>query len=268
VRDATDASGRRTTVGDRGGDESVPCLALDGVTKRFGSLAALDRVSLSVRDGEQRAVIGPNGAGKTTLFDVLAGDLSPSEGRVFFQGRDVTALPSYRRARMGICRTFQTSTLFESLTVLENVVMATQADAPRRYSPLRSRWAEDLVEGSVRLLQRVGLEERLLVPVGSLSHGEQRQVEILLAASGNPTLLMLDEPAAGLASADLPLVTDTLRELCSGVTMILIEHDMSIAFGLAESVTVLHHGSVVADGTVEEVRSDPRVQEVYLGGAP
>jgi branched-chain amino acid transport system ATP-binding protein len=264
ARDATDASKTTATTGDGRGEA---CLALDGVTKRFGSLAALDRVSLSVREGEQRAVIGPNGAGKTTLFDVLAGDLSPSEGRVFFQGRDVTSLPSYRRARMGICRTFQTSTLFGSLTVLENVVMATQADAPRRYSPLRSRWATEVVDEAVRLLQRVGLEERLLVPVGSLSHGEQRQVEILLAASGHPRLLMLDEPAAGLASADLPLVTDTLKELCSGVTMVLIEHDMSIAFGLAESVTVLHHGSVVADGTVDSVRSDPRVQEVYLGGA-
>jgi branched-chain amino acid transport system ATP-binding protein len=262
ARDATDIS-----VATAGDDRREACLALDGVTKRFGSLAALDRVSLSVREGEQRAVIGPNGAGKTTLFDVLAGDLSPSEGRVFFQGRDVTSLPSYRRARLGICRTFQTSTLFSSLTVLENVVMATQAGSPRRYSPLRSRWATEVVEDSVALLQRVGLDERLHVAVGSLSHGEQRQIEILLAASGNPTLLMLDEPAAGLASADLPLVTDTLKELCSGVTMILIEHDMSIAFGLSESVTVLHHGSVVADGTVDGVRSDPRVQEVYLGGA-
>lgn len=227
----------------------------------------MDSVSLTVREGEQRALIGPNGAGKTTLFDVVAGDLAPTQGRIFFRSEDVTSLPAHRRARMGICRTFQISTLFPNLTVLENVLMAVQADSPRRYSPLSSRWKDDVIGTSIQLLERIGLQERSHVPVAQLSHGELRQIEILLAASRDPRLLMLDEPAAGLARADLPLVTDTLKALCSGITLVLIEHDMSVVFGIAENITVLHHGSVVADGTIEEIRADPKVQEVYLGGA-
>lgn len=241
-------------------------LTLRDISKSFGRVRVLEDVSLDVASGEQRALIGPNGAGKTTLFNVVAGDLPASGGSIFLDGEDVTHLPAHRRARRGIRRTFQVSMLFPKLTVLENVLLGVQAESHRRFLALSSRWGEDLMSRAMDLLERVGLHAKANVAVGELSHGEQRQIEICLAASQRPRILMLDEPAAGLATADLPLITEALKELCSGVTLIVIEHDMSVAFGIAERVTVLHHGGVVADGTTEEVRADPKVQEIYLGG--
>ena len=264
VRETAEGTGL-TEDGPRRDGADAPLLALENVTRRFGTLKAVDSVSLNVYGNEKRAVIGPNGAGKTTLFDVVAGDLSLTTGRIFFEGEEVTSLAAHRRARLGIARTFQKSTLFPALTVLENLLLSVQASSPQRRSPLASRWRDEIVDRAGELLARVDIGARADVAVAELSHGEQRQIEILLAASREPKLLLLDEPTAGLARAELPLIADTLQELCSGVTMVLIEHDMSFVFGLAEIITVLHHGSVVAEGTVDEVRSDSTVQAVYLG---
>ena len=239
-------------------------LTLRGVSKRYGSLTVLDQVSLEIAPGEQRAIIGPNGAGKTTLFNVISGDTPASVGAVAFDGDDITRFPAHRRSRLGISRTFQITTLFPELTSLENVLLALQAGTSRRFAP-SSSWGDELLERARGLLARIDLDSKLRAPVVELSHGEQRQIEICLASARGPRLLLLDEPAAGLAQADIPLITDTLSELCAGVTLMLIEHDMSLVFGVAEKITVLHHGSVVADGSTGEVRADPKVQEVYLG---
>ncbi|MGH2825962.1 MAG: ABC transporter ATP-binding protein [Actinomycetota bacterium] len=239
-------------------------LSLRGVSKRYGRLTVLDQVSLEIAPGEQRAIIGPNGAGKTTLFNVIAGDTSASEGTVAFDSHDITRLPGHRRARRGISRTFQITTLFPELTSLENVLLALQVGTRRRFAP-SSSWGDELLERARDLLRRIDLDSKTGSTVAELSHGEQRQIEICVASARRPRLLLLDEPAAGLAQADLPLITETLSELCAGVTLMLIEHDMSLVFGVAEKVTVLHHGRVVADGSVDEVRADPKVQEVYLG---
>ena len=239
-------------------------LSLRRVSKRYGRLTILDQVSLEIAPGEQRAIIGPNGAGKTTLFNVISGDASASDGKVVFDGHDVTRFPAHRRARRGISRTFQITTLFPQLTSLENVLLALQPGTRRRFAP-SSSWGDELLDRARDLLRRIDLHSKMGSSVAELSHGEQRQVEICLASALRPKLLLLDEPAAGLAQADLPLITDTLSELCAGVTLMLIEHDMSLVFGVAEKVTVLHHGSVVADGGADEVRADPKVQEVYLG---
>ena len=243
------------------------CLRLTGVTKRFGSLSVLDDVSIDVRRGERCGIIGPNGAGKSTLFNIIAGDLPLTRGTVSFLGRDVTRSPAHARARAGLARTFQTTTLFPRLTVVENLVLALQAHSGERFALLapRSRYGSRDAE-ALALLERVGLVARAGEPVSALGYGEQRQVEILLAMAQKPTLLLLDEPTAGLAPGDASLVTEMLKRERSGITMVLIEHDMGVVFDIVERLIVLHHGRVVADGPLESVRGDARVQEIYLGG--
>jgi branched-chain amino acid transport system ATP-binding protein len=243
------------------------CLSLRGVSKRFGSLSVLDDVSLDVRTGERCGIIGPNGAGKSTLFNILAGELPPTRGTVSFFGRDITRWSAHARARAGLARTFQTTTLFPRLTVAENLVLALQAHSRERFALLvpRSRYrARD--DEARELLERVGLVERANEAVSALGYGEQRQIEILLAMAQKPKLLLLDEPTAGLAPADASLVTEMLKRERSGLTMVLIEHDMGVVFDVVDRLTVLHQGSVVADGPLEAVRGDAKVQEIYLGG--
>src|ERR1700736_899882 len=243
------------------------CLALDGVTKRFGSLRVLEDVSFSVATGERCGIIGPNGAGKSTLFNIVAGDLPLTRGAVSFLGRDVTRWSAHARARAGLARTFQTTTLFPRLTVVENLVLALQAHSGERFQLLvpRSRYrARD--DEAIALLERVGLVDRANEEVTALGYGEQRQIEILLAMAQNPKLLLLDEPTAGLAPADASLVTEMLKHERSGLTMVLIEHDMGVVFDVVERLVVLHHGRVVADGSLEAIRGNENVQEIYLGG--
>ena len=247
-------------------DAQSACLELRGISKRFGSLGVLDDVTLTVRRGERRGIIGPNGAGKSTLFNIIAGELPASAGSVHLLGRDVSRLPAHRRARAGLARTFQTTTLFPRLTVVENLVLALQAHSPERFHLLapRSRYrARD--EEAVALLDRVGLAGCAEVLVDALGYGEKRQIEILLALA-QPQLLLLDEPTAGLAPADASLVTEMLKRERGGTTMVLIEHDMGVVFDVVENLTVLHHGRVVADGPLETIRGDAKVQEIYLGG--
>lgn len=245
----------------------VPALHLENVKKRFGRLAVLEDVSLTVPAGERRGILGPNGAGKTTLFNLITGELPLSGGTIRCFGRDMGPLPVQRRASLGLCRTFQTTTLFPKLTAVDNVLLALQAHTPARFQALRPRSWNQQLEVQVRdLLAQAGLAAQADREVRYLSHGEQRQIEILLAVAQKPRVLLLDEPTAGLAPGDVPLVTNMLKQLGRDVTMVLIEHDMSVVFELVERITVLHYGRVVAEGTVEEIRRNALVQEIYLGG--
>ena len=241
-------------------------LRLHGVSKMFGGLRAVDGVELAVRPGERRALIGPNGAGKTTLFNLIAGALPVSAGRITLFGADVTAMAQHRRAALGLARTFQITNLFPTLTVLDNARLAAQARTPARFAMLRPLGGFAEVEARAReALVAVGLDDRAGARVRHLSHGEQRQLEIALALAGRPRVLLLDEPAAGLSQAEAQLMTALLRRLDPAITLLIIEHDMDIALQVARDVTVLHYGRVIADGTPDAVRADPTVREIYLG---
>jgi branched-chain amino acid transport system ATP-binding protein len=251
-------------------DEALPfALSLQGVSKTFGGLRAVDDISLRVRAGERRALIGPNGAGKTTLFNVISGELPPTAGRILLFGRDVTRLPPHRRAALGLARTYQITNLFPRLTVLENCLLAVQALTPIKFHLHRdlSRYPE-LFERARAVLKAVGLASKEGETVRQLSHGEQRQLEIALALAGTPKVLLLDEPTAGLSPAESHLITALLKRLDPAITLLIIEHDMDVAFELTGRVTVLHYGSVIADGLADTVKADPVVQKIYLGAEP
>ncbi|MDR7544511.1 MAG: ABC transporter ATP-binding protein [Armatimonadota bacterium] len=242
------------------------CLELAELSRHFGGLRAVDSVNLTVAAGERRAIIGPNGAGKTTLFNLISGELTPTSGRILLFGQDVTRLPPYRRAALGLGRTYQIMNLFPGLTVLENVLLAVQGLRAMKNSVHRAVDAyPELFAMAQNLLERVEMWEKRHLSIGSLSYGEQRQVELLLALAGHPRLLLLDEPTAGLAPAEARLVTQFVRALDPATTVLLIEHDMDVAFEVADRVTVLHFGQVLADGPKEEIRRDPEVQRIYLG---
>jgi branched-chain amino acid transport system ATP-binding protein len=245
---------------------SPACLVLENVSRAFGGLTAVDRVSLSVRPGERRAVIGPNGAGKTTLFNLISGEVRATGGAIRLFGQDVTRLVPYRRAALGIARTFQTTTLFPSLTVLENVLLACSALDRRKftwYQPLRS--CAPLMERATGLLEQFALTPFGHEAARNLSYGDQRKVEIALSMAGRPRLLLLDEPMAGLSSVERESIQRLLDKLDREIAVLLIEHDMDVAFAFAETVTVLYQGGVLADGPKGEVAANPRVQAIYLG---
>jgi len=244
----------------------VQALSLTGLSKAFGGLHAVAGVDLSVRPGERRAIIGPNGAGKTTLFNLISGDLMPSGGRIVLFGHDVTRLPSFRRAALGLARTFQITTLFPSLSVLENMLLAAQALERTKlmfHRPLGSYG--HLYARARAVLESVDLAGKEGETVKTLSHGEQRQLEVALALAGRPRLLLLDEPTAGLSPAESQMMAALLRTLDPAITILIIEHDMDVAFGLADHVMVLHNGRVIADGSRDAVKSNPLVTEIYLG---
>jgi len=227
----------------------------------------VEGVTLSVQPGERRALIGPNGAGKTTLFNLISGTLPLSGGAISLFGQDVTRAPAHRRAALGLARTFQITNLFPDLTVLENCLLAVQARSPVKFSMLRPVTAYGhLRERARAMLEAVGLEAVAAARVNVLSHGEQRQLEIALALAGRPRVLLLDEPTAGLSPAESRLMAALLARLDPAITVLMIEHDMDIALELSPTVTVLHYGRVIADGSREEIRADPQVREIYLGG--
>ena len=241
-------------------------LELQALSKTFGGLQAIRDVSLAIEEGERRAVIGPNGAGKTTLFHLISGFLSPSSGHIFLFNHEVTDLQAHQRAALGMARTFQVTNLFPKLPLFENILLGVQAIEKARfcfYRPLGS--FREMVHETERLLKEWNLWEKKDVLLKNLSYGEQRQIEVILALATKPRLLLLDEPTAGLSPAETVLVTSIIRNLPRDITIILIEHDMDVAFEIAEKVTVLHFGSVLADGPLEQIKGNPKVTEVYLG---
>ncbi len=244
----------------------MTCLTLADVHKHFGGLHAVDGVTLTVRAGERRAIIGPNGAGKTTLFNVVSGELPVTLGRISLFGRDITRLPCYRRTALGLGRTYQITNLFPRLTVLENIFLALLGTDRRKFAPHRLVPAyPDLWTRARRLLESVGLWEKHDQPLRSLSHGEQRQIELTLTLASGPRLLLLDEPTAGLSPAEVRGIVHIIRSLDPAITVLLIEHDMDVAFEVAEHVTVLHLGRVLAEGTPDAIRANGEVQQIYLG---
>ena len=243
-----------------------PILCFEDVVVAFGALRAVDGVTMAVSRGERRAIIGPNGAGKTTLFNAATGVIRPTSGRVVFDGEDLTRLPPHRRARLGISRTFQITNLFPTLAVAENMALAVRGLTPRKFS-LFGTPALDAKEAAAieHALGAVRLADRANTIVRELSYGEQRQLEIALALVGNPPLLLLDEPAAGLSPSERAMVGDIIRSLPRNLTLILIEHDMDLALALVDRVTCMHEGRIIAEGVPEMIRRDVLVQEVYLG---
>lgn len=246
--------------------EFPPCLVLENLSKDFGGLRAVDRVNLVVHPGERRVLMGPNGAGKTTLFNLLSGVYPASEGRILLFDKDVTGLPPYRRAALGIARTHQITNLFQKLTVSENILMACQALTRTKFVMFRPISSyHQLMDRCDQLLKEFDLWDKRNTLVKNLSHGDQRQIEVALALAQEPRLLLLDEPSAGLSSAETHALTLLLKKLDPNITILLIEHDMDVAFEFAEKITVLYHGKFLTEGTKEEIKNNPTVQEIYLG---
>ena len=245
-----------------------PGLELEGVTRRFGGLRAVEDVNLRLRAGERRGILGPNGAGKTTLFHLITGVLPLTSGRIRLFGRDVSGWPTHRRAALGMARTFQITSLFPKLTVLDNVLLAVQGLRKMKMAMLRplSGYAE-VYEKAEKLLGEVNFWHLRDQEVRSLSHGEQRQLEIVLALASDPKVLLLDEPSAGLATGESREMANFLKSLDPGIAILLIKHDLDVIFEVVSRISVLHYGEVLAEGPSEEIRSDPRVQEIYLGKA-
>ena len=247
---------------------SEPLLKVDNLAKRFGGIVATDDLSLAVAPGELHAVIGPNGAGKTTLISQLSGQLTPDSGRIRFAGTDITGLPMYKRSALGLARSFQITSLFLDLSVLDNVALAVQAHAGHSFH----FWRNARLDGGLRqparaALERAGLGARADRPASLLSHGEHRQLELAMALAASPRMLLLDEPMAGLGPEESARMVDMLRALKGEVTILLVEHDMEAVFALADRITVLVYGRVIASGTPADIRANAAVRNAYLGEA-
>jgi branched-chain amino acid transport system ATP-binding protein len=241
-------------------------LEVDGLVKRFGGLTATDHLSIALAPGEIHAVIGPNGAGKTTFIHQLSGQLVPDEGRIVFDGRDITRDPPWRRALAGLGRSFQITSVFHEFTALQNVALAVQAHAGHSFRFWRPAAGEAaLVEPARAALARTGLAAREHTRVSQLAHGERRQLEIAMTLAVQPKLLLLDEPMAGMSHAESEGVVELLRSLKGRYTILLVEHDMDAVFALADRITVLVYGRPIASGTPDRIRQDPAVREAYLG---
>jgi branched-chain amino acid transport system ATP-binding protein len=241
-------------------------LRIEGLTKRFGGVVASDDVRLDVMRGELHAIIGPNGAGKTTLIGQLAGEIVPDAGRIHFDGQDITPLPVHARSLLGLARTFQITSLFPHFTALENIALAVQAHAGHSFRFWRpARTEPELREPARAALERVGLSHRANTLLAAMSHGEHRQLELAIALASKPSMLLLDEPMAGLGPDESARMVKTLRQLKSELTILLIEHDMEAVFALADRITVLVYGKTIASGSPAEIRANSEVRQAYLG---
>ncbi len=241
-------------------------LQTDTLTRRFGGVVAANAITLDVAPDEVHAVIGPNGAGKTTLIGLLSGEVAPQEGSIHFDGVDITRLPVYRRSQLGLARSFQITSLFRDFTALENVALAVQAHRGHSFRFWRNARGEDeLRKPALAALTGVGLADRAGIRVDKLSHGEHRQLEIAMALATQPRLLLLDEPMAGLGPEESARMLEMLRRLKDSMTILLIEHDMGAVFALADRLTVLVDGCIIATGKPETVRFDAAVRQAYLG---
>jgi branched-chain amino acid transport system ATP-binding protein len=237
------------------------------ITHQFGGFTALREVSFEIEPRKLTAIIGPNGAGKSTLFNVLCGALTPNHGRVLFDGQDITGVAQHRYARMGIAKSFQITSVFSALSVLENVRVAVQALRSRYnlWTP-RSRLTE-CAERARELLALVGLQDREMQPANALAHGQQRALEIAIALASNPRLLLLDEPTAGMSPEETREMMHLIVTLAAGRTIVLVEHKMKLVMGISDRILVLHHGELLAQGTPAEIRNDAEVRRVYLGSS-
>jgi branched-chain amino acid transport system ATP-binding protein len=246
-------------------DNAGSILRLRGVGRRFGGVQAVRDVDLDVAYGERRAILGPNGAGKTTLFNLIAGDFAPTSGTIDVMGTDVTLLPARVRPRLGVARTYQKSRLFPGLTVEDNLYLAIVGHDGGRLRVLRASDEKAQRERARAAAERVWLGDSLRALVGSLSHGQQRQLEVGMASATEPKLMMLDEPASGLSRGERERLTELLLSLPADVTLLLIEHDMDIALRVAQYVTMMHDGQKVVEGTPDEIRGNQMVHDIYLG---
>jgi branched-chain amino acid transport system ATP-binding protein len=241
-------------------------LQTEDLTRRFGGVFAANAITLDIVSSEVHAVVGPNGAGKTTLIGLLSGEIIPQRGSIHFDGTDITQLPVYRRSRLGLARSFQITSLFHDFTALENVALAVQAHCGHSFRFWRDARREcELRQPALAALARVGLSERAGVRVDKLSHGEHRQLEIAMALATGPRLLLLDEPMAGMGPEESAQMVHLLRQLKGNMTVLLIEHDMDAVFALADRLTVLDDGRIIASGEPESIRADPAVRRAYLG---
>jgi branched-chain amino acid transport system ATP-binding protein len=241
-------------------------LRIDMLRKHFGAVKACNDVSLEIHKGETHALIGPNGAGKTTLLNLLSGDLKPDSGQIFLDNREITKVPLYHRAHLGLARSYQITSLFSKLSVEENLLLAIQAHSGHSFR----FWKKALTDSALRrelepALERVGLAERAKVKAGSLSHGERKQLEVGMALACNPRILFLDEPMAGMGPGGTVELSKLISRLKEQLTIVLVEHDVETIFSLADRITVLVYGEIVATGSAEEIRANPAVQEAYLG---
>ena len=247
---------------------TTPALELVDLAKRFGQTEIIRGVSLAIAPGERHAIIGPNGAGKTTLFHLISGRLAPSTGRIMLAGRSIGGLRPYQINRMGLSRSFQVTNIFPKLSVYENLLCATLWSVGAGYSFWRSlARRRDAAERADALALRIGLGDRRDVPAGVLAYAEQRALEIGIALGGDPDVLLLDEPTAGMSRRETEQTVELIRNATVGKTLVMVEHDMSVIFGLATHISVLVYGRVLASGSPESIRGNPEVQQAYLGQA-
>ena len=241
-------------------------LATANLSRSFGGVRAVRDVTLGVPKGELRAIIGPNGAGKTTLFNLLTGQVRSDAGRIFFKGADITGRPPHYLCRNGLARTFQINSIFLSATVFENVQLALLAHRGKTWNPLASA-RRLMVRETEEILERLGLAGEAQKPGGTLSYGDRRRLEVALALACQPEVLLLDEPTSGMSLSEKPALVKLIQEVVKekGVTTVLIEHDMDVVFSVSDRITVMHQGSVLAEGAPDEIQANARVQEVYLG---
>ena len=241
-------------------------LEVEGLTKRFGGVVAADDISLMLSAGELHAIIGPNGAGKSTLIGQLSGEVTPDSGCIRFDGREITNLPVYRRSQLGLARSFQVTTLFSDFTALDNVALSVQAHGGHSFRFWRNARREaELREPAEAALAQVGLAQRAATLVADLSHGERRQLEIAMALAAQPRMLLLDEPMAGMGPEESARLVAKLRDLKGAITVILIEHDIDAVFALADRISVLVYGRIIASGDPGTIRADAGVRQAYLG---
>lgn len=241
-------------------------LDIKNISRSFGGVQALNGVSFSVQEGARHLLIGPNGAGKTTLFNIISGQITPDSGRIHLFGEDITNLSTPKRARRGLGRTYQINNIFPNISVEENVYLAFLADNNARRAFYRGAESfPTLKELCISLLEKFGFDQAANQTASSLSHGDQRKLEIMMALATDPSLLLLDEPTAGLSSGASQEITDFVKELPEDITTLMIEHDLDVAFEIGDKVTVLHLGEVIADGPLNEVRRDETVKRIYFG---
>jgi len=246
----------------------VPILVIENLNKAFGRVQAACNINLTLDEGVLTSVIGPNGAGKSTLINMLSGALPVDSGRIIFQGTEITHLPIHRRVRLGLCRSFQVVNVFPELTVFDNIQIPVLTMLNRSRKLLRSIFKEKRAQLEVKgILEMIGLASESQTPASALSHGDQRLLEVGIALAAKPSLLFLDEPTAGMNPVERVKILDNIRRLSAigKTTFVIVEHDMDVVFSLSQRVIVLHHGAVIGDGSTEDMQTNPRVREVYLG---